>query len=99
MGGGSPSRTSPTRATHACLRSPSTAPPGFGFVQLPADISGIVVNGDVNVPAVTVAACGLRYHVAGFAYSLAGPLRVTAAFVSPRLCISPGWPGSAREAG
>jgi hypothetical protein len=52
---------------------------GFAFVQLPADISGIVVNGEAHVPAVTVAACGLRYHVAGFAYSLARPLRVTAA--------------------
>jgi hypothetical protein len=52
---------------------------GFGFVQLPADVTGIVVNGTVNVPAVTVAACGLRYHVAGFAYSLARPLQVTVA--------------------
>jgi len=59
---------------------------GFAFVQLPADITGIVVNGDVSVPAVTVAACGLRYHVAGFAYSLARPLRVTVA--NP----PPGWP-------
>ena len=29
---------------------------GFAFVQLPADITGIVVNGDVSVRAVTVAA-------------------------------------------
>jgi hypothetical protein len=50
---------------------------GFAFVQLPSDISGIVVNGDVNVPAVTAAGCGLPYHVAGFAYPLAKPLRVT----------------------
>ena len=49
---------------------------GFGFIQLPADISGVIVNGH-SVPAVTVAACGDRYHVAGFAYSLAEPLRVT----------------------
>ncbi|HLM89514.1 MAG TPA: hypothetical protein VK284_10895 [Streptosporangiaceae bacterium] len=59
---------------------------GFAFVQLPTDITGIVVNGDVSVPAVTVAACGLRYHVAGFAYSLARPLRVTVP--NP----PPGWP-------
>jgi len=59
---------------------------GFAFVQVPSDVSGIVVNGDTNVPAVTVAACGLRYHVAGFAYSLAKPLRVTVA--NP----PPGWP-------
>ena len=59
---------------------------GFAFVQLPADIMGIVVNGGTNVPAVTVAACGLRYHVAGFAYSLAKSLQVTVA--NP----PPGWP-------
>jgi hypothetical protein len=56
---------------------------GFAFVQLPADVSGIVVNGDMNVPAVTATACGLRYHVAGFAYSLAKPLRVTVANPPP----------------
>jgi len=41
---------------------------GFGFIQLPASISGITVNGRLHVPAVIVAACGYRYHVAGFAY-------------------------------
>ena len=56
---------------------------GFGFVQLPADINGIVVNGTQNVTAVTVAACGLRYHVAGFAYSLIKPLQVRAANPPP----------------
>ena len=50
---------------------------GFAFVQLPADVSAIVVNGDTTVPAVAATACGLRYHVAGFAYSLARPLQVT----------------------
>ena len=59
---------------------------GFAFVQLPADINGIVVDGGAKVPAVTAAACGLTYHVAGFAYSLAKPLRVTVA--NP----PPGWP-------
>jgi hypothetical protein len=58
---------------------------GFAFIQLPADISGVVVNGH-SVSAVTVAACGDRYHIVGFAYSLAKPLRVTVA--SP----PPGWP-------
>ena len=52
---------------------------GYAFVQVPADINGLVVNGDARVPAVTVTACGLRYHVAGFAYPLAKPLRVTVA--------------------
>jgi hypothetical protein len=50
---------------------------GFGFVQVAADVNAITVDGDVSVPAVTVAACGMRYHVAGFAYSLAKTLRVT----------------------
>jgi hypothetical protein len=50
---------------------------GFAFVQLPADVNRIVVNGAVNVSAVTVAACGLRYHVAGFSYPLAKPPWVT----------------------
>ena len=39
---------------------------GFGFIQLPADINGVTVNGQ-RVQAVTVAACGDRYHIAGFA--------------------------------
>ena len=50
---------------------------GFAFVQLPADVNGIVVNGDMSVPAVSATVCGLRYHVAGFAYSLAKSLQVT----------------------
>ena len=52
---------------------------GFAFVQVPADVNEIVVDGAVSVPAVTVAACGLRYHVVGFAYPLATPLQVTVA--------------------
>ncbi|MGH3153665.1 MAG: hypothetical protein ACRDOB_23440 [Streptosporangiaceae bacterium] len=71
---------------------------GFAFVQLPADVNGIVVNGGTNVPAVTATVCGLRYHVAGFAYSLAKPLRVTVpdpprdwspAFTMPVVSIQP----------
>jgi hypothetical protein len=50
---------------------------GFGFIQLPADINEVIVNGRHNVPAVTVVACGDRYHIVGFAYSLAEPLQVT----------------------
>ena len=50
---------------------------GFGFIQLPADINGVTVNGRHHVPAVTVAACGDRYHLVGFAYSLAEPLQVS----------------------
>jgi hypothetical protein len=59
---------------------------GFGFIQLPASINGITVNGRLHVPAVIAAACGYRYHVAGFAYSLKRALLVTV--TNP----PPGWP-------
>jgi hypothetical protein len=55
----------------------------FGFIQLPADVRGIIVNGRRHVPAVTATACGYRYHVAGFAYSLAGTTRITVADPPP----------------
>ena len=51
----------------------------FAFIQLPARVGGVIVNGDQNVPAVVVNACGYRYRLVGFAYSLAGPLRITLA--------------------
>jgi hypothetical protein len=59
---------------------------GFGFIQLPASISGITVNGRLHVTAVIAAACGYRYHVAGFAYPLGQALRVTVGHPPP------GWP-------
>lgn len=52
---------------------------GFAFVQLPADVTGIVLDGQQTIPAVTATACGLRYRLAGFAYRLAYPPQVTAA--------------------
>jgi hypothetical protein len=74
----------PNQDTGAVVALGSAQPGvGFAFVQVPSDVNGIVVNGDTSVPAVTVAACGLRYHVAGFAYSLAKPLRVTVANPPP----------------
>jgi hypothetical protein len=60
---------------------------GFGFIQLPASISGVTVNGRLHVPAVIAAACGYRYHLAGFAYPLGHALRITEGH-PPR-----GWPG------
>jgi len=50
---------------------------GFGFMQLPASISRITVNGRLQVPAVIVATCGYRYYVAGFTYPLGRALQVT----------------------
>src|SRR5580693_1308255 len=51
----------------------------FAFIQLPAGVGGVIVNGDQNIPAVIVTACGYRYRLVGFSYSLAGPLRITLA--------------------
>jgi hypothetical protein len=51
----------------------------FAFIQLPAGVGGVIVNGHQNVPAVIVNACGYRYRLVGFSYSLAGPLRITLA--------------------
>ena len=58
----------------------------FAFIQLPAGVGGVVVNGHQHLPAVIVNACGYRYHLVGFSYSLAGPLRITLAKPYP------GWP-------
>jgi hypothetical protein len=58
----------------------------FAFIQLPADIDGVIVNGHQSVPPVIVNACGYRYRLVGFSYSQAGPLRVTLAKPYP------GWP-------
>src|SRR5271170_4684363 len=51
----------------------------FAFIQLPARVGGVIVNGDQNVPAVIVNACGYRYRLVGFSYSLVGGLRITLA--------------------
>jgi hypothetical protein len=51
---------------------------GFAFIQLPADVTGITLDGQESIPAITATACGLRYRLAGFAYRLAHPPRVAA---------------------
>jgi hypothetical protein len=58
----------------------------FAFIQLPDGVGGVLVNGHQNLPAVIVNACGQRYHLVGFSYSLARPLRITLAKPYP------GWP-------
>jgi hypothetical protein len=67
----------------AVALGPAIPGTGFAFVQLPAAINGIVVDGSQNVAAVTAAACDLRYHVVGFAYSLGKPLTVNVANPPP----------------
>ena len=59
---------------------------GFAFVQLPADVEGLVLDGRESLPATTATVCGQRYRVVGFAYRLKHPPQITA--VSAR----PGWP-------
>jgi hypothetical protein len=54
---------------------------GFAFLQLPADIREVSVNGTIVQP-VTVTACGGQYRLAGFAYPLTGMLRITAMLAS-----------------
>ncbi len=56
-----------------------SADPGvaFAFVQVPADIGALIVNGRERVSAVTATACGDRYHIVGFAYPLTTVLRLT----------------------
>lgn len=63
----------------AVATGPATPGLGFAYVQLPADVTGIVLDGQESIPAITATACGLRYRLAGFAYRLAHPPRVTTA--------------------
>ncbi len=59
---------------------------GFAFVQVPAGIERLVIDGQESLPPIAATVCGLRYRVVGFAYRLAHSPRITA--VSAR----PGWP-------
>jgi hypothetical protein len=60
--------------------------PDFAFIQVPDGIGRVIVNGEQNVPAVLVSACGYRYRLVGFSYSPVRPLRITLAKSYP------GWP-------
>ena len=46
---------------------------GFAFVQLPADVEGLVLDGRESLPATTATVCGQRYRVVGFAFRLSTP--------------------------
>ncbi len=59
---------------------------GFAFVQVPAAIEALVVDGQERIPAIAATECGLRYRLVGFAFRLGRPPRITA--VGAR----PGWP-------
>ena len=52
---------------------------GFAFLQLPADVGQVVLDGQESLPATTAGACGLHYRLVGFAYRLAHPPRISVA--------------------
>jgi len=64
---------------------------GFAFVQVPDGIEGLLVNGQENVPAIAATVCGQHYRVAGLAYRLKHPPRLTAQHAGP------GWPKTKRS--
>jgi hypothetical protein len=65
---------------------PGPAMPGAGFaiIRVPADVSWVWLDpGPINglmlgLPPVTITSCGERFRLAGFAYPLAGTLRIEA---------------------
>ena len=59
---------------------------GFTFVQLPADVEGLVLDGRETLPATTATVCGQHYRVVGFAYRLTHQPQITAVRARP------GWP-------
>ncbi len=59
---------------------------GFAFVQLPADVEGLVLDGKERLPATTATVCGQHYRVVGFAYRLTHQPQITAVRARP------GWP-------
>jgi len=66
---------------------------GFAFVQLPADVEGLVLDGRESLPATTATVCGQRYRVVGFAYRLTHQPQITVVRARP------GWPKLRMSAG
>jgi len=66
---------------------------GFAFVQLPADVEGLVLDGRETLPTTTATVCGQRYRVVGFAYRLTHQPQITAVRARP------GWPRLRMSAG
>jgi hypothetical protein len=54
---------------------------GFAFLDVPADIEEISVNGTIVRPRMALV-CAVQYRLAGFAYPLTGMLRITAILAS-----------------
>jgi hypothetical protein len=51
---------------------------GFAFVQVPAGIQALIVDGQESVPAISATVCGQHYRVVGLAFRLRHPPRLTA---------------------
>jgi hypothetical protein len=69
---------SPDPGNYAAVALGPVAPGlGFAFIQLPADVSRIVLDGQESLPATMAAVCGQRYRLVGFAYRLTRPPRIT----------------------
>jgi hypothetical protein len=84
---------SPSPGNYADVALGPAAPGiGFAFLQLPADVEQVVLDGQESLPATTVTGCGLRYRVVGFAYRLAQPPRIS-------VIARPGWPKLRATAG
>jgi hypothetical protein len=69
---------SPDPGNYAAV-APGPAAPGLGFafIQLPADVDQIVLDGQESLPATMATVCGQRYRLVGFAYRLTHPPRIT----------------------
>jgi hypothetical protein len=59
---------------------------GFAFVQLPADVEGLVLDGRESLPATTATVCGQRYRIVGFAFRLTHQPQISVVRARP------GWP-------
>ena len=69
---------SPDPGNYAAVALGPAAPGlGFAFIQLPADVDRIVLDGQESLPATMAAVCGQRYRLIGFAYRLTHPPRIT----------------------
>jgi hypothetical protein len=57
---------------------------GFAFVQLPADVEGLVLDGRESLPATTATVCGQRYRIVGFAFRLTHQPQISVVRARPR---------------
>jgi hypothetical protein len=56
---------------------------GFAFLQLPANVGRLILDGQESLPPTAATVCGLHYRVVGFAYRLAHPPQITAVSTRP----------------